>query len=373
MAFPLVFPALFPLVRWIPRLVFATALGLAAAPAMAQATEDPEVLIRDGVALRKQGEDAKAHGYFQRAYEIARTPRTAAQLGLCDLAVGRWLDADVHLGEALDSSDPWVNHQRAALDEGRVKARAKLGKIVITGSAPGALVTASGRPTTKLADDGQVFVAPGSIHVKLEAPGYRSVEQDVVVAEGRRAAIDVMMPPVRKDTPPREPDDALNRPSAVELAAPAPDNPPPTAETPSRRTGARARRADDGASWRTPVIWTAAGLGVAMLGFGVYETMEYNSRIDAFNDSKRVPPCGDSGGKIAGGLDCQRLATEGDRAKVLSIVGYASAGALALTAVIIGLVGGSSSAETDVASSTLTCSPAQGNGMQAGVHCGLRF
>jgi hypothetical protein len=368
--FPLVSPSVSPFARWLPRLVFAAALGLAASPARAQrAADDPEVLIKDGVALRKQGEDAKAHGYFQRAYDLAHTPRTAAQLGLCDLAVGRWIEAEVHLGESLDSSDPWVNNQRAALDQGRAKARAKLGKVVISGAAPGSTVTATGRPPTRLADDGQVWVAPGSVHVKVEAPGFRSVEQDVVVAEGRRAAIDVMMPPVRKEAPPA--DEAPRRLPAVE-ATPTTDELVAPAETPSRRPGPRPRR-DDGAAWRTPVIWTAAGLSAAMLGFGIYETIEYNSRIDAFNDTKRSPQCGDSGGLIAGGIDCQRLATEGDRAKVLSIVGYVGAGALALTAVIIGLTGGSPSAETDVASSSLSCSPAQGNGMQAGVHCALRF
>ena len=339
--------------------------------AIAQQAADPEVLIREGVALRKQGEDAKAHGYFQRAHDLAGTPRTAAQLGLCDLAVGRWLEADAHLTEALDSNDPWVGNQRAALEQGRSKARAKLGRIAVTGAAPGAMVTTTGRPTTKLADDGQVWVAPGFVHVKLEAAGYRSVEQDVTVAEGKRASVEVQMPPVRKDPPPRleQPEDVAPR-ATNELASPAyaaPSNEPP------RRANERQRpRRGDDSAWRTPVIWTAAGLSAAMLGFGIYETTEYNSRIDAFNDQKRNPLCGDSNGAIAGGPDCQRLATEGDRAKTLAIVGYVGAGALALTAVIVGLVGGSSS-DTDVASSGMACAPAQGNGMQAGVHCALRF
>jgi len=345
-------------------LVVTVALCLVSSGAIAQSGPDPERLIRDGVALRKQGEDAKAHGYFQRAHDLAGTPRTAAQLGLCDLAVGRWLDADVHLSEALDSTDPWVDNQRSALDQGRSKARVRLGKIAISGAAPGALVTATGRPTAKLAADALVWVAPGAIHVKLEAPGYRSVEQDVTVAEGARATVEVQMPPVHRDPPP--PSEVAPR---VTNELVSPDYASPTPQ-PSLRHNERPRR--DASAWRTPVLWTAAGLGVAMLGFGIYETLEFNSRIDAFNDPKRMPLCGDTNGHIAGGMDCERFATEGDRAKVLAVVGYAGAGVLGLTALIVGLTGGSS-AEDDVASSTMSCSPAQGHGMQAGVRCALRF
>ena len=350
-------------------LAAAVAVCLASATVMGQ-TADPEVLIRDGVALRKQGEDAKAHGYFQRAYDIARTPRTAAQLGLCDLAVGRWLEAEVHLTESLDSSDPWVSNQRTALEQGRSRARAKLGKVIVTGVGPGATVTATGRPPTKLPDDGQVWVSPGSVHLKLEAPGYRSVDQDVVVAEGKRAIVEVQMPPVRKDPPARleQREEAPSRPTH-EVASSDDASAPPAAEPPRRND--RRRHSDDNA-WRTPVIWTAASLGVAMLGFGIYETLEYNSRIDAFNDPKRPMLCGDSGGAIAGGPDCQRLATEGDRAKTLAIVGYVGAGVLGVTALVVGLATGSSSGN-DVASSSMSCTPAQGGGMQAGVRCALRF
>jgi hypothetical protein len=54
----------------------------------AGAAEDPEALIRQGIELRRAGQDARAEGYFRRTYQLAATSRTAAQLGLCELAVG---------------------------------------------------------------------------------------------------------------------------------------------------------------------------------------------------------------------------------------------------------------------------------------------
>ena len=103
-------------------------VALAALPRSASA-QDAEGLIREGVQLRRRGEDAKAHGYFQRAYDVAPTPRTAAQLGLSDLALGKWLDAEIHLTESLSTPDPWVDGNRATIDKSRAKARAQLGRI----------------------------------------------------------------------------------------------------------------------------------------------------------------------------------------------------------------------------------------------------
>src|SRR5512138_3799471 len=66
---------------------------LASSVAMAE-SEEPEALIRQGIELRRRGDDARAHGYFKRAYELSKTPRAAAQLGLVDQAVGRFAEAD---------------------------------------------------------------------------------------------------------------------------------------------------------------------------------------------------------------------------------------------------------------------------------------
>ncbi len=82
----------------------------------AAAAGDPaELLIRQGVELRKKGKNAAAVERFQQAYDLAHTARAAAQLGLCEQALERWVDADAHLAEALASSDPWIERQRTIL------------------------------------------------------------------------------------------------------------------------------------------------------------------------------------------------------------------------------------------------------------------
>src|SRR5688500_10991836 len=84
--------------RGLARLAFGVALfgqfllvegrGWAAVPTRV------EELIRQGVALRRSGQDQAALPLFQKAHEIGHTPRTAAQLGLVEMALGYVLEAE---------------------------------------------------------------------------------------------------------------------------------------------------------------------------------------------------------------------------------------------------------------------------------------
>src|SRR5947208_347598 len=74
-----------------PFLLVAVVL-LRPATAIAADAGDAEALIREGVALRRAGSDVRALPLFQKAHEIAHTPRTAAQLGLVEFALGYSMD-----------------------------------------------------------------------------------------------------------------------------------------------------------------------------------------------------------------------------------------------------------------------------------------
>jgi hypothetical protein len=166
--------------------------------------EDPESLIRQGVALRKRGDDAKALGYFQRAYDIARTPRTAAQLGLVLLALGKYLEAEVRLGQALDVTDPWVEAHTAALESARATARGQLGKIELVGAPSDATVEATGRPALKLPSDNAIWVSPGMARLRIEAPGFEAMTREVSVAQGAKTRVRITMAKLAPEHPPAD-------------------------------------------------------------------------------------------------------------------------------------------------------------------------
>jgi tetratricopeptide (TPR) repeat protein len=128
-------------------------LSLAAATAFAQA-EDAEAAIRQGMDLRKQGQDARALPYLEKAYKLSRTSRTAAQLGLVQMGLGYWVDSEHHLDEALaDPDNYWVAKNRPVLEGALTRVRSMIGSLVITGQPTGA--EASIRPPPRIQATGR--------------------------------------------------------------------------------------------------------------------------------------------------------------------------------------------------------------------------
>src|SRR5688572_28603771 len=100
----------------------------------AQQSNDPEKLLLEGVRLRKARDDIGALYYLERAYKLAPGPQNAGHLGLCEMAVFRFVEAEVHLAEALRSTaDPWVNDNRTALSDAMRMTKNFLGTLEIVG------------------------------------------------------------------------------------------------------------------------------------------------------------------------------------------------------------------------------------------------
>src|ERR1043165_4391919 len=80
-------------------------------PARAAGGDDAaaDAAIRRGVDLRKQGRDMDALEEFRKGYAVAKTPRALAQIALAEQALGRWVDAESDLEQAMSSkSDAWI-------------------------------------------------------------------------------------------------------------------------------------------------------------------------------------------------------------------------------------------------------------------------
>jgi hypothetical protein len=169
-------------------------LLLFAHSAVARAAEDPEALIRQGIELRRAGQDARAEGYFQRAYELASTPRATAQLGLVQLAVSDYLRAEEHLTEALGSTDAWISAHRDVLKGARNIARRNLVRVELAGAPANASIIVEDAPARHLPADGVLWLDPGRPEtVKIEAPGRRATILRILGAagEGQRLVVDM--------------------------------------------------------------------------------------------------------------------------------------------------------------------------------------
>jgi hypothetical protein len=243
--------------RWAAALVVVFALR--AAPARADAAA-AEVLIQQGLKLRREGKPEEALERFRQAHETAPSPRTYGQMGLVETTLKHWTDGETHLAVALaNPDDAWVRKNRAFLDQALSLCREHVGDLVITGPA-GAEVSVGGAPAGTLPAVPAVRVAEGTVEVTAIAQGYEPFKTTVNVRAGKRSAVKIAMSaePVaagHEDAPPKVPAPVAE-----------PETKPPEAQpTAEPKTGPT-----EESHWHTWAGITLGALGAGAVGFGIY-------------------------------------------------------------------------------------------------------
>ncbi len=289
-----------------------------------------EALIREATDLRKAGKDARAYPLFQEAYEVETTPRTAAQLGLVEIQLGYWLEAERHLTEALASPrDPWTSGNRGDLEASLARVKAAIGEVFVTGTPAGATVLVNGKPSGSL-PVALVRAGEGPVNVEVRAPGHAPIYRSLIVLGGRREAVPVALE--KEETTPL----SLNQTSA--LGARTTGSDPSTSlahDYPTTRDGFP--------GLARPLGWTAAGLAAAVVAFGAYQHAVWRSKFREFESfvvptSPGQPPStsrGDCGAREPNrGKDgCATIYSAYTRARTFAIASYVAGGLLAAGAV----------------------------------------
>ena len=143
---------------------------------------DEEAALRRGFELREKGSDEAALAEFQRAYDLKKGARARAQMALAEQALGRWIDAEAHLAEALQrTGDPWIARNRTLLDQALGEIRQHIGSLELSGGTPGAEVRVNGRVAGKMPLDRPLRVEAGSVSLEVRAAGYLPVIRTINV------------------------------------------------------------------------------------------------------------------------------------------------------------------------------------------------
>jgi tetratricopeptide (TPR) repeat protein len=133
---------------------------------------DADELLEKGTELRRQGRDAEALAQFQEAARLHESPRAIAQIALCEQALGLWVDANLHLTQALDKGEePWIVKNRAALDGALSTIRAHLCRLEVWGTPAGAEVSVDGKRVGALPGV-TTWAAVGEVSLEVKAAGY---------------------------------------------------------------------------------------------------------------------------------------------------------------------------------------------------------
>ena len=363
-------------------------LGLSARPAWAGDSAEAEALIRQGVELRAQKKDERALPMFEKAYQVSRSPRTAGQLGLVEMALGYFVDAEKYLGEAVASPDhPWVAKNLPTLKAQLATAKSQIGELYIVGEPAGAEVVVNGKSVGRLPMSGPVRLDKGRVDVQVRAAGYVPTSDSVTMVGGKREdrsyrlqreAVAVAPPP----PPPVAAPPVKEMPKPVETTAPAPSV-APAASPPAPEPGASAAPAatiatpapaGDHSNLRHVAYGAAIGAGVGLI-LGAIEGIVAIKKRNEFNDHLGPDPNDPFGGAQI--TDCNTTAPTGacksiqdswSRARTVSIVGFIAGGVLAGGAAALWVI--SSPKEQAGASTALLCAPDLGS---RGLACRLQF
>ena len=249
---------------------------------------DEDSLIRDAIQLRKQGNDHLAQVELQRAYDIAHSPRAAAQLGFAEQALGMWPQAEAHVAEALRARDDrWIRKNRDTLEQSLETIRGHVGRVEIVGGTPGAQVTINGQPAGLLPLAAAVPVSVGPVEIQVRAPGAPLASKTVNVAAGEYARVPFAAPvgsAAAQFQPP---------PLAIAPVEPTPNGAPELVRVDTKeQDGLRHRR------------YAGIGLvvgGLAAVGGGVAASLVAKHKFDAINaDAAADRPYNESNGNWKG-------------------------------------------------------------------------
>jgi len=329
-----------PLARLVVALVVLSgAAGAMSRTARAQNTDPAkaEELIQQANDLRRHGHDERALPLLRKAYEIARSARTAGQLGLAEMALGYWVSAETHLNEALaENRNPWVGKNRTALDSALRETQTHLGELRIEGKPDGAEISVNGSLVGTLPLENPVRVVEGRVTVEARAPGRKPKSTTVTIAAHANERLQLVLE--AEEAPPPQPTARVVPPSAVTSdAGQASAVPPARAE----REPGRAPAADaELSTWRRVLPWTLLGGAVIAGGIGVWQQL---SSQDAQSSFDSISACGAGLPMRGNDARCQGLYDDFHSRKTHAFIGYGVAGVLGAGAVTLFIVNAASS------------------------------
>jgi hypothetical protein len=282
----------------------------------AQAADPAEVeaLIRQGVDLRVKGRDHEAVGFFQRAYDLEQSPRTAGQLGLAEMAMGYWLAAERHLNESLASrGHPWVMKNRAQLELTVKEVRKNIGELEVTGTPVGAEVIVNGKTEGVLPLGGPLRVAEGQAQLVVRAPGFQERLVPVTISGGKREQVAIVLSAGQGPT-------TSGASGGVDLVG---------VQDGGGRRGAP--------TWVRPAAFVTGGLAIVALGVASYGYFDMHQSENAFNDKKMPgtiePACSTQHPQNGSSAECEALYRQGVSSQKLGFIGLSSSIVLAAASV----------------------------------------
>jgi hypothetical protein len=176
--------------------------GAPAAPVSETARADAKKRFDLAMVLFDEGDGSGALAELTRAWELTGNLVVLYNIGIVQLSLGRYVQADAALTEVLAASpDPLKSDQRKRAVDAQQKARSRIGTVTLTPKLPegasadllkNAIVELDGVEVARWPMTGPLRVSVGKHAVGLIATGHAPLRREVTVAG--QTTIDVEMP-----------------------------------------------------------------------------------------------------------------------------------------------------------------------------------
>ncbi|MCC6558915.1 MAG: tetratricopeptide repeat protein [Polyangiaceae bacterium] len=264
-------------------------------------------MMRRGDSARRAARWSDAAGFYRAALEEAiragvdenEQAVIAGELGLCELALGRFRDAAEHLRRSLHDVTALPPWKRAKLTEAYARVHEKVTRLTISVTPPDAEVLIDGQPIGSGKPTYLVFLDPGPHTARARLARHQDAVHSLTAVPGTPSGIEMTFP--QAATP------------ATEAAAPERPVPPvaPPAEPADGGTAVHLRR----------VGFIAAG-AAAVLGvsFTISAAVVHENLLDKTDGvTRRHGPSTCAGGRASG--VCDELESAGAMRDALSGLG----------------------------------------------------
>lgn len=302
---------------------------------------DPELLIREGIELRRIGDDQTALSRFQAAFDLASTPRAAAQLGLCELALGHFAAAVTHLTQSLHHrKDAWVDANKSILREALELAKAKVARIEVSGQPAGAWVSVNGKKVGPLPLDEPILVNEGIVEVELRHDGFSPKTKQLNLQGGQFQSL-----VIRLEELPFPPPASRNNGDGALLGSQGQE------------------RLETTPSWVRPTKWTFLGLSAVGFSTGFLAWYSHQSSVTDFsNRGCRLDSLGNPGsvgdsGEFSTDESCASQLDGIERAKQIRTIGLVGGGVFLAASAVLHLFWSDRPRSEQRSLSTLSCGP----------------
>lgn len=301
-----------------------------------------EALIREGIELRRLSDDQAALVKFQAAVKLEASPRAVAQLGLCELAVGRFSHAVEHLTTAMHATkDKWVTSKKAILRESLEQGKARVGRVEVVADPQGAEVSINGELIGTAPFANAVLTNEGSVDVQVRKEGFEPQSRSLSIKGGQYQKLAITLERVKPK--------AIGPTTSV-------------ASAPSADADVVASATVEQPGWVAPTKWSllgAAGLGVAL---GTYGWIHHQSLVSSYGKAGcQVNRQGEPGTVSADNTfsvteDCTKRLDDVEGAKTLRLVGFVAGGAFLVGYVALAVIKKSDSTEQSTSqNATVRC------------------